>query len=65
MLYNLRSIREQNELTQEELANAANINRVTIARYETLKVDPTIENAEKIAEVLGVTVNDLIKKKVG
>ena len=60
MIANLQAIRKQKGITQDELSKAAHIHRVTIAKYESGKVDPTMKNAERIAEVLGVTVNDLI-----
>lgn len=65
MVANLKDIREQRGLTQEALARATNIHRVTIAKYETGEVDPKIENALKLAEALGVTVDELIGKKAG
>lgn len=63
MVANLRHIRKQRGMTQEQLAKASGINRVTIARYEALKVDPCMERAERLANVLGVTVNELIGKE--
>lgn len=63
MVANLRHIRKQRGMTQEQLAKASGINRVTIAKYEALKVDPRMEQAERLANVLGVTVNELIGKE--
>lgn len=63
MVNNLKAIREDRGLTQNELAEAANIHRVTIAKYEAGQVDPTLENAKKMADVLGVTVDELIRQK--
>ena len=62
MLRNLRAVRNARQMTQEELAAAAGINRVTIARYETDQQDATVENACRLAAVLGVTVDELIGK---
>lgn len=63
MVDNLRAIRETRGLTQNELAEATKIHRVTIAKYEKGLVDPTLENAKKMADALGVTVDDLIRQK--
>jgi transcriptional regulator with XRE-family HTH domain len=60
MATNIRAIRKSKGMTQGDLALAAGINRVTIAKYETGKITPTLTNAGKIATALGVTVNDLI-----
>ena len=67
MVANLKRIRKQLGMTQYELSRITNIHRVTIAKYEAGKVDPTLESAEKLASALGVTVDELIdnKKKVG
>lgn len=60
MVANLKAIRKQRGMTQGELATLAGINRITIIKYESGKVDPTIESATKLANVLGVTVDELI-----
>ncbi len=60
MVAKLREIRKQKGMTQEELSKAASINRVTIAKYETGKISPTLKSAEKIAAALGVKVDDLL-----
>ena len=63
MIAKLKEIRKEHGMTQEQLAKATGIHRVTIAKYEAQKVDPTTECAERIATALGVTVDDLIGKK--
>lgn len=60
MVANLKAIRKQRGLTQGQLATLAGINRITIIKYESGKVDPTIESATKLANALGVTVDELI-----
>lgn len=61
MVAKLREIRKAKGMTQEQLAKASGIHRITIAKYEAGKVDPKTENAERLAAALGVTVDDLIK----
>lgn len=58
----LKALRKERGMTQEELANAVNIHRVTIAKYESGKVSPTLESAAKLAKALGVPIERLIKK---
>ena len=62
MIAKLRELRKARGMTQAALAKAANVHRITIAKYESGKVDPTLESAERIAAALGCTVNDLIEK---
>lgn len=61
MVAKLREIRKAKGMTQEQLAKASGIHRITISKYEAGKVDPKTENAERLAAALGVTVDDLIK----
>ena len=66
MVNRLREIRKAKGLTQKALSEAAQINRVNIAKYETGVSAPTLKSAEKLAAALGVTVDDLIgEKKAG
>ena len=60
MATNIKAIRKLRGMTQEELAKASGIHSVTICKYEIGKVVPSLDNAEKLARALGVTVNDLI-----
>ena len=62
MVGNLSTIRKSKFMTQAELAAASGINRVTIAKYETGRQEPTVENAFRLATALGVTVDELIRK---
>jgi mRNA interferase RelE/StbE len=48
-------------MTQEELAKASGVHRVTIARIETGEVSPMAETLKRLADALGVLVDDLMK----
>jgi len=63
MVYNLKVIRKRRGMTQEQLSKASNIHRVSIAKYETGKSEPSLESAQKLASALGVPVDDLIGEK--
>lgn len=56
----IADIRKAVSMTQEQLARAAGIHRVTIARYETGATSPTVRSLEKIAAALNVPVSDLV-----
>ena len=61
-MVNLKVIRKQKGMTQEALSAFSGVNRVSIAKYETGKSDPSLETAVKLANALGVTVDELIGK---
>lgn len=56
----IKITRELKGWTQSQLAERADLSVGTIARIETNVHDPNIKNVIKIANALGVTVNDLI-----
>ena len=58
---NIKKYRKMLKLSQEDLAKKSNLYRNSIYNYENNKRQPSIENLNKIATALGVTVNDLIK----
>ncbi len=63
---NIRKIRKEKNLTQDELAERLHCTRQTISNYENGKSEPGIDLLVEIAGVLEVKVNDLIyglKKK--
>lgn len=65
MLRNLRNIREARKMSQVELSRRSKVNRVNISQYETCVRNPNLTTAQRLAEVLGVTIEDLIGKKAG
>lgn len=50
-------------MSQEELARASSISRISIARYESGQREPTLAVAAKIAAALGCTIEDLVERK--
>ena len=57
---NMKFARIVRDMTQESLAERSGISRAAITAYETRRGFPTLESAVRIAESLGVTVNDLV-----
>ena len=57
---NLISLRKLNHLSQEELAEKLGISRQTLSKYETGESVPDIEKCKAIADVFGVTLDDLV-----
>ncbi|MDD9986323.1 MAG: helix-turn-helix transcriptional regulator [Spirochaetaceae bacterium] len=56
----LRAVRDSAGLTQEELARAADIGRVTLVRLENGEQTPRVNTLTAIAEALGKRVSDLL-----
>lgn len=56
---NVRRIRKERGLTQERLAERADLHLTDIARIETVRRDPGVKVVSKIAYGLGVPAGDL------
>jgi len=61
MVCTLAKVRKAKGVTQTRLAEMTKINRVSIAKYETGRVIPSVRNVMKLAEALGVCFSDIIK----
>ena len=59
---NIRHIRSNNKMSQQELAEKVGIDRSTISRIENNEVETTLDTAIKISDALNVPLNDLISK---
>lgn len=60
---NIRDIRKQRGLNQDQLAEMASLNRVTVAKYESGKVEPGAKALARIADALEVTVDALLGRE--
>lgn len=58
----IKTLRLNRGLTQAQLADSIGIPRTTYANYETNKREPKLEVLNKIAEQLGVTIDDILTK---
>ena len=58
---NLRRAREQAELSQEALADRADLHRNAVALLEAGKRDVKLTTVAKLAKALGTTASDLLK----
>ena len=57
---NLLALRKIHDMSQEELADAIGVSRQTLSKYETGESLPDIEKCMLIANVFGVSVDDLL-----
>jgi transcriptional regulator with XRE-family HTH domain len=56
----LKAVREKRGLSQRELAAAVGISQPAIAQIENGQTQPTLNNLVKIAEVLQVSLCELV-----
>ncbi len=56
----IKALRKENGLTQKKLGELSNTSETTIKQYELGKRQPRIEQLEKIADALNVSVSILI-----
>lgn len=60
---NLKAERVRRGLSQEELASKLGVTKSAISLYEVGKISPTLSRVEQLADVLGVTVSDLVSSQ--
>ena len=58
-MYMLKELREKANLTQESLAKLINVDRSTIAKWETGEASPRSNKLPTLANVLNCTIDDL------
>ena len=56
----LRELRLEKGLTQQQLANAVNVNQRTISQYERGINEPDIKTLKKLSAFFNVTVGQLV-----
>ena len=59
----IREARKKAGINQEELAELARLNRVTVAKYESGKVEPGAQAIKRIADALDVTADALLGRQ--
>ena len=62
---NLMMLRKMRGMTQEELAEKIDVSRQTLSKYETGESLPDVEKSRLIAEVLDVTLDELVNYEGG
>ncbi len=58
--FNIRRIREERDLSQEELATLAGLHRAYVGQIERGEKNIGLKNLEKIAKALNVSINVLL-----
>ena len=64
MELNIKDLRKQHNLTQEQLAEKAGVSRLTIINLETGKVDNVSgKTLKSLSDALGCTIDDLFSSQ--
>ena len=56
----IRELRKERGLNQDQLAELASLNRVTVAKYESGRVEPGAQALSRIADALEVSADTLL-----
>lgn len=59
MFNNLKTIRKERKITQNEISKYLNIDQTTYSGYETGKSEPNIDTLKKLAKYFNVTLDEL------
>lgn len=57
----VKQLRKQKNLTQAQLAKRSGTSLMTVGRLERGEYFPRLENASKIANALGVSIEDIVE----
>lgn len=61
----LREVRQMRNITQEQMAEMADISRVMVGRYETTDQLPSLDTLVRIADALGTSTDYLLGRTEG
>lgn len=57
----IKLYRENKKMTQNDLANILEVSSGTISKYESGALEPNIESLKKLADLFGITIDELLK----
>ena len=58
----IKKYREEKKMTQVEVAKVLGVKPATISKYEAGILEPNIESLKKLAELFGISVDELLKE---
>ena len=58
----ITQLRKEKKLSQVDVAKAVGVSRDAISKYERDDIIPSVENAKKIAQTLGVSLDYLVSQ---
>ena len=60
---NIKRLREAAGMTQEQIAEIMNVTHGAVSLWESGKRSMNVKQADKLAQALGVTLNDLMREE--
>ena len=58
----IKQYREENKMTQKDIAEILEVEAGTISKYESGMIEPNIESLKRLAETFHITVDELLKE---
>ena len=58
----IRELRQEKQLSQEELARRLGVDRSSVARWETGSNNPRIEKLLALAKIFGCSLDELVRE---
>ena len=58
---NLKKLRQDNNLSQEDIAEKLNTSFKTVSHWETGYSEPSLTQLEKLSKIFDVSIDELIK----
>lgn len=56
----IKLYRENKKMTQNEIANILDVSPATVSKYESGALEPNIESLKRLAELFGISIDELI-----
>lgn len=60
---NIKKLRKAHGLTQTELARKLNATQKVVTSYENKQASPTLEKLEMLADIFGITLDELVGRE--
>lgn len=58
---NIKKYREENKMTQRDIAEILKVEPGTVSKYESGMIEPNIDSIKRLAKAFGVTIDELLK----
>lgn len=58
---NIKKYREENKMTQRDIAEILKVEPGTVSKYESGMIEPNIDSIKRLAKTFGVTIDELLK----
>ena len=58
---NIKKYREENKMTQRDIAEILKVEPGTVSKYESGMIEPNIDSIKRLAKTVGVTIDELLK----